>query len=180
MRQVSAILLTFILLINVLGFYGIFEGLNYQNKKRIIQRLDDQRYDESQAITLKVPITIPYATNSKGYERVDGDFEYQGEFYHLVKQRLENDTLYVVCIKDANSKKIHQALNDYVKTFTDKPIDNHSSGKILNTFLKDFLITSFEIRHLSNGWSFNAVQNPVFVVFIDSFSASIVHPPERA
>lgn len=179
MRQISAIFLTIVLLINVLGFYGIFEGLNYRNKKMIIQRLDDQRYDEDQAITLKVPITIPYATNSKGYERVDGDFEYQGEFYHLVKQRLENDTLYVVCIKDAKSKKIHQALNDYVKTFTDKPIDAQSSGKILNTFLKDFLITSFEIKHLSNGWAFNAAQNPVVAVFIDSFAVSIVHPPER-
>lgn len=180
MRKLSAILLTLILLFNVLGFYGIFEGLNYQNKKSIIQRLNDQRYDESQAITLKVPITIPYAANSTGYQRVDGDFEYKGEFYHLVKQRYENDTLYVVCIKDAHSKKIHQALNDYVKTFTDKPIDTQSSGKILNTFLKDFLFTSFEIKHLSDGWSFNTVQNPVVVVFIDSFAASIIHPPERA
>ena len=35
-----------------------------------------------------------------GYERVNGEFEHNGEFFKLVKQKLENDTLNIVCIKD--------------------------------------------------------------------------------
>lgn len=179
MRQITAILLTLVLLLNVLGFYGILEGLNHRNKQQIKQRLDDDRYDKGQTLTLRIPITIPYGTNSVDYERVNGDFEYQGEYYHLVKQRLLNDTLYIVCIKDAQSKKIHQALADYVKSLTDKATDAQPSGKIVNNFLKDFLFTAFAIEHHSTGWVFVAVQNPVRSFFIDSFFAAIVHPPER-
>lgn len=180
MRKITAIFLTLILLFNMLGFYGVFVGVKYQNKQTLIQKLDVDEYDASSTVTLKIPITIPYATYSKEYERVDGEFEYQGEFYHLVKQRLDQDTLFIVCIKDTKSKQIHQALSDYVKTFTDKPSDAQQTGKISLNFLKEYIFESFEIKNLSSGWSTSTCLNSATVVFIDNFSTSIVHPPERA
>ncbi len=63
----------------------------------------------------------------------------KGEFYRLVKQKYQNDTLFMVCIKDHASKRIEQAVTDYVKTFTDKPIDTKHSGKVNTNFIKDFL-----------------------------------------
>jgi hypothetical protein len=50
----------------------------------------DIRKDET--ILLKIPVAVPYQIDSEGYERVDGEFEHQGEFYRLVKQKYQNDT----------------------------------------------------------------------------------------
>ena len=63
----------------------------------------------------------------------------KGEFYRLVKQKYQNDTLFIVCIKDQASKRIQQAVTDYAKTFTDKPIDTKHNGKANFNFVKDYL-----------------------------------------
>ncbi len=164
----------------MLGYYAFFEGLQYQNKQRIIQRLDVADFDEAEAITFKIPMSIPYATDSKEFERVDGEFDYNGEFFHMVKQRLYKDTLYIVCVKDNTSKQIHQALKDYVKTFSDKPADSKGSAKTFSTFIKDYVSSSAEIKYSLPDGSL-VLQNQVSIpVFIDSFFASVIHPPERA
>ena len=180
MRQLFSTALVLLLLLNVLGYYAFFEGLQYQNKQQIIQRLDVADFDESETFTFKIPMTIPYATDSKEFERVDGEFEYNGEFFHMVKQRLYKDTLYIVCIRDNTSKQIHQALTDYVKTFSDQPVNSKGSTKILPSFIKDYFSNSAEINcALPEGSRIlhNQVAPPVF---IDSFFASVIHPPERA
>jgi hypothetical protein len=179
MKKIISFLLVALLLFNVLGYYGLFMGLHYQNKKQLIQRFDGSDYNESEAVTIKIPITVPYATDSKDFQRVDGEFEHQGEFYHMVKQRLSQDTLYIVCVKDKTSKRIHEALTDYVKTFTDKPVDAKSSAKSLPTFIKEYMTIQLEIKHLSDGWVQNVDKLSSTVVFIDSYQSSIVHPPER-
>ncbi|HEX6890362.1 MAG TPA: hypothetical protein VF141_06710, partial [Chryseolinea sp.] len=128
MKKIIAIFLVLLLLFNALGFYGLFIGLRYKNEIDLVQRLDNDQYLEEQTVTLKVPMTLPYHLDSE-YERVDGEIEHDGEFYRLVKQKLQKDTLYIVCIKDQGSKRIKQALADYVKTFTDKPADAKHAGK---------------------------------------------------
>ena len=75
-------------------------GLRYQNNVEMLEKLDLEDYNEAEMITVKIPISVPYASDSEEFERVDGLFEHKGEFYRLVKQRLFLDTLYVVCVKD--------------------------------------------------------------------------------
>jgi hypothetical protein len=111
---------------------------------------------------------------------VDGEFEYNGEFYRLVKQRLSRDTLYVVCFKDQKTKEIHQALIDYVKTFTDKPVDAKSSGKMLTSVIKDYVGSNFAVITSTHGWVDQVQKQSHRRYFISSFCSSIVHPPERA
>jgi len=180
MRKFFSIALIALLIFNVLGYYGLFFGLHYQHKQSLINRLDVADYDESKAITLKIPISIPYVADSKEFQRVNGEFEHQGEFYQMVKQRFNQDTLYIVCIKDHTSKRIHQALEDYVKSFTDKPGDAKNSSKTVPTFIKEYMATSYEIKNISSGWSSSVSRYSAPAVFVDSFSASIIHPPERA
>ncbi len=155
-------------------------GLQFKTSQDLVQRLDNLDYSDDETVTLKVPMAIPYHIDSDEYERVDGEIEHQGEFYRLVKQKLVKDTLYIVCIKDTESKRLKQALADYVKTFTDKPsTPNHHQTNIASTFIKDYLPQSFNIEHSSFGWiqEVNVSYKPV--VLLSSFSASIVHPPER-
>lgn len=155
-------------------------GLQFKTSQELVQRLDNLDYSDDETVTLKVPMAIPYHIDSEEYERVDGEIEHQGEFYRLVKQRLVKDTLFIVCIKDKESKRLKQALADYVKTFTDKPSNsNHHQTNVASIFIKDYLPHSFNIEHSSFGWIQEVGVTSTPVALLSSFSASIVHPPER-
>ena len=136
----------------MLGYYGLFVGLQYSSSYNLTQRLDSDQYNEAETFTLKVPMAVPYQGDTE-YERVDGEIEHNGEVYRLVKQKLSQDTLYIVCLKDNASKSIKRALNDYVKTFTDKPVDTKHNGKTFLTLIKDYLPTSIVVMSLTEGWS---------------------------
>lgn len=180
MRKLKAIVFVVLLLMNVLGYYGVFLGMQYRNTVEMIEKLDDETYDPSQEVTIKIPIVIPYAYDSPGFERVDGEFEYQGEFYRLVKQRLSKDTLYIVCIKDPQAKLMNEAFEKYVKTFSDNPTDSQSNdSKVFSTFIKDYIVRSFAMCSSSLGWEHEIAIATSLSFFISSFSPSIIHPPER-
>jgi hypothetical protein len=178
-KKVTSIALIALVLLNVMGYYGVFIGLDYQHDRRMSEKLDTDIYNASEAITIEIPVNIPYATESPDFQRVDGEFEYMGETYRMVKQRILNGTLYLVCVKDVKGGRIAQALKDYVKTFSDKPADAKSQSKTQITLIKDYIPSTCSVSNSSEGWT-SVVRNQTEpAVFIDSFCASIVHPPER-
>jgi hypothetical protein len=180
-RKLISILFITLFLLNVLGYYGLFIGLHYQNSRLVNQQLDSENYNDEETLTIKMPITIPYATDSRDFERVTGEFEYHGEFYRLVKQRLTRDTLHIVCVKDSQSKRIHQALATYVKTFSDKPVDGQqNTSKSTTDFIKDYLAHTLSCAPKSLGWECEIHRRPGISFLVSDFYASIVHPPERA
>lgn len=162
-----------------MGYYGVFLGLQYKNDREMIQKFDAENYSDSDVITIKIPMTIPYATDSKEFARVDGKFEHNGEFYRMVKQKLSQDTLFVVCVKDHENKRIDDAMTKFVKTFTDKPVDNSSNAKIVISFAKDYISQSFTIQPVTLGWEADVVKESSCSIIKSSFTSSIVHPPER-
>jgi hypothetical protein len=111
------------------------------------------------------------------FERVSGEFEHEGEFYTLVKQRFEHDTLFVVCIKNHERKEIKKALSDYVKTFTDEPAAGHQ-GKTIPSFIKDFLPSEISLEPLVAGWTI-AFHFGQFTASPASQYLTITSPPPR-
>ena len=178
MKKLTSLVLIVLVLLNVMGYYGVFVGLEYQHGRRMSEKFDTDIYNASEAITIKIPITIPYATESD-FRRVDGKFEYKGEVYRMVKQRILNGDLYLVCVKDVEGRQIAQALKDYVKTFSDKAADAKSQSKTQITFIKDYIPSSCSIGNSTEGWMSVVCNRPLTHLFADSFFASIIHPPER-
>jgi hypothetical protein len=160
-----------------MGFYGVFVGIKYSNTQALLQKFDDDTFSDLNPVTIKVAISVPYQANTT-FERVDGEVEYRGEFYRLVKQRYANDTLFIVCVKDTHSKNIKQALSDYVKTFTDTPAQS-SQSKTIPGFIKDYLITETQIGQVSAGWSSGLTTSSVVVSF-SSVSLAIASPPPKS
>lgn len=180
MKRVITLCLLFLFLLNALGFYGIYAGWQWKNSREMNARLSDDNYSEQETRTFKIPLSLPYGVDSKDYERVEGEFTYEGDVFRLVKQRMYRDTLFLVCIKDVKSTQINQALTDYVKTFTDKPVNAKQSVKFSVDFSKDYLSTIISVNQNSKGWERSAYLSTKPRVLIHSFTASIVHPPERA
>lgn len=163
-----------------MGYYGVFLGLKLKNDIAMSKALDSDLYNQSNTITLKVPVSIPYMPDQPDFDRVDGKFEHNGELYRMVKQRYAQDTLTVICVRDTEHKKIDLALSDYVKTFSDKAADTKPTSKATITFMKDYLPISFGIVSDTEGWALSVLRNAHYQSLIPTFTASIVHPPERA
>lgn len=126
-------MLLVVFLFNVGGYYIVFWGLRIQKDHELTGRLDANLYDPEETIELRIPVALPYPLQSQDFQRVDGRFEHQGEFYKLVKHRLKDDTLYVVCIRDVQTRELVNTMKDYVKLTHDLP--KTSSGKKALTFL---------------------------------------------
>lgn len=177
MKTTIAIFLVVLILFNIMGFYGLLIGLSFKVKHDISKRLDNDQYQAEETITLKVPLSIPYYSGSGEYERVEGEIQHDGEFYRLVKQKMEHDTLYIICIRDHKSKHIKQALADYVKTFTDKPVKSKGKGQV--SFIKDYLPALFSISDGTHGWN-RALSWCSEPVFYQTMSIPFFGPPPKA
>jgi len=177
-KKVVSLALITVLLMNTMGYYAIFLGLQYNNSVKLTLAFDSDQYDESKAITIRIPMSIPYLQDDEDFKRVDGTYRHKGEFYRLIKQRYAQEMLTVICIKDSETKRISEAITDYVMSFTDSGDDHDLSLKI--SFIKDYIPQVLEILTTSNGWSSDVVESITSNNLKSSFTVSVIQPPEVA
>ena len=139
MKRVLSIALIVLFLFNVIGYYGIYMAMLRQARVALNEKIDNDQYRDDQTVTIKIPMTLPYPVQDE-FQRVQGDFEHQGEFYKLVKQKYSNDTLYVVCIKSAEEKKAFKVFSDLVKLSTDQAssTSHNQNAKTMVSVIKDY------------------------------------------
>ena len=141
MKRFVCIALSVLHLLSIVGGYWLFFSIQQINKQELAGRLDTDSYAGSETITIKLPLDGAYASDHENYERVDGDLEYEGIVYRMVKQKFYKDTVYIVCYKDDRSIAIKGALNEYSKSLGDCPVDGRQAGKSAGLFIKDYLVS---------------------------------------
>jgi hypothetical protein len=127
-----------IFLFNVGGYYLAFWALEFKTNQALSVRIDLNQYSSDETITIKIPVSLPYPIQEHDYERVDGTFEYNGEYYKMVKHKLEGDTLFVVCIKNQDQRQMVATITDYVKLTNDLPGNAKKALSFFGKLLKDF------------------------------------------
>lgn len=176
-RSISTVLVTLVLM-NVMGYYGLLVGLQYRNAQNLIARIDSGVYGDLETRSIKIP--VPDNPGSEKYDRVDGEFEQDGQVFRLVKQRLYKDTFHIVFIKDEMGTLIKQAMADYARSFSEKNLEDENQLIVLPVFIREYFSKPYQFEADRSTFASNVVRNPNSKVFIDNFSASIIHPPERA
>jgi hypothetical protein len=128
LKRLAAILLLGILCFNWCGYRLLTSYLSDCADRDLEARLDDNNYDESQLISIKVPSThLTYYNSSDKFERVDGRIEIGGVQYKYVKRRLFNDSVEVLCIPNQTGMNIQTAKNDFYKLVND--LQHNGQGK---------------------------------------------------
>lgn len=161
-----------------MGYYFIFYGLEVRNDVYMSGALDEDAYDESKAITLQIPMALPYQYDNPHFVRVEGKFVHKGETYRLIKQKYESDTLTVICIRDEQDKQIQNALSEFVNTFTDTPDTDVPTGKNVSVFIKEYLMGSLSIGRSGSGWALELGLTVVPTVTGQEYVRNVIHPPE--
>lgn len=153
MKRIFSLFFLLVFLFNVGGYYFVFWGLSVSADNTLSDKLDQQLYNDQETYLFKLPLKLPYEINQEGYQRVQGSFEHDGQFYQLVKQKLENDTLYVVCIKDYEKKKVVDTFSDYAKLANDLPTSSEKNGlNLLSKLTKEYETNTLLEIVMTDGW----------------------------
>ncbi len=102
-------------------------------------QLDNNEYDESQLMEVKIALNIPYQKEQSEFERHYGEIKVDGKSYTYVKRKIENGYLVLKCISNNAKEKIKAAGNDYFKRangLEDNQQDNKQNNS--NNFAKNF------------------------------------------
>jgi hypothetical protein len=178
LKSAVSILLLIVFSFNVGGYYLVLWGLKRHAENELTARLDANLYDEEDLIELIIPLSLPYPITQEAFEGVDGKFEHRGEFYKLVKQRFENNTLYILCIKDHQQKKLVKSVHDYVKMANDLPATSKKALSFLGKLIKDFDQTNTEKLLHQHGWMMNISFGEPMILFANE-AVSILAPPPK-
>lgn len=116
MKKIIVIFLLGLLCFSWNGYRLFTAWLEQSSNARQDAQLDDNEYEESQLVAIKIPVThLSYYINSREYERVKGQIEVGGVQYKYVKRRIYNDSLEVLCIPDEITMSFRVLNNDLFK-----------------------------------------------------------------
>jgi hypothetical protein len=178
-KKVFSIFFLALFLFNVGGYYIVYWGLHSKAKKDLLHRLDADNYSSEELIVISIPISLPYPLQQQGYERVNGEFEFNGEYYNLVKQRLENDTLFMVCIKDKTQKKLVTVLNEYSNYANNLPANASHTLDLFGKLFKDYTGTVLATLSVGTGWAIPILYGEGQFALLDLYYP-VISPPPRA
>jgi hypothetical protein len=129
-KRIAAILLMGVLFFNWYGYRLLTTWLEVKADHQLEARLDENSYDESQLVSIKIPSThLSYYNSSTQFERVNGQIEIEGVRYKYVKRRLFNDSLELMCIPNHTAMRLANVKNEFFKGVNDLRQDNGQSKK---------------------------------------------------
>lgn len=135
------------------------------------QKLDNKEYDASALIEVRVPVSLPYQTDWKEFERVSGEITINGMHYKYVERKLEAGEMIYKCLPDENKARLVNARENFFKLVNDlQNQQQQKSGKQSAPSHKSF---SFDYCEQLSHWSLNALdklQQP----FNHTFSATLL------
>lgn len=132
MKKITAIFFVLLFAFNWFGYRLVFDYMQHQANEQLEAVLDNNSYDESELIELKVPVHLPYQSNWTSYQRYNGEIEMNGVTYQYVKRKLANDTLYLKCIPNMEKMHIETARNEFFR-ISNSLLQNNNSKKQDNT-----------------------------------------------
>lgn len=155
-------MLLMVFLFNLGGYYLLFWALKAEANQELSIKLDEGDYSENETFEIKIPISLPYPLQTRGFERQSGQFTHKGEHYQLVKQKYENDTLTVVCMKDIQDKRLAQVMDSFSEASGGQPLKSGSLNLPLK-MLQEFVAISLITVSGTLGWT-QSIQESIYFI----------------
>jgi len=161
----------------------MFDALQQRANKELVAKIDKSDYVESNLITVKVPLSMPYLTNWDDFKRTDGEITLNGKIYHYVKEKVYNGELILMCLPDEQKMNLQTAKNDFFKTQNDlQNTTSKNSGEnshVVKFAVSDYIKTENSVAALSLN---NNVSSPVdsYFALLQSGETLIPEQPPKA
>ena len=183
MKKIIAICFAGILLFSTGGYHPFISLLQQKADRNLESLLDEEVYDESRLIEIRVPLNMPYQQRYTGYERHYGNIEVEGQSYTYVKKKIDGDVVIFQCIPNVSRQQLKDMRYDLTRAnsniaTTEQGPSQQKQPSLIKNSLGDFddqLNTAFQQIPVMLTRSFydNYLLYPV-----DSFGKVPHAPPE--
>jgi len=171
--QVIATFFLSLLVLNAAGYYWLLAETSHRNQEEAQVFWQERQNSDTDIVSIKIPLVVPYFQGSREFEATSGQVEFQGEYYQLVQQKLQNDTLHVVCVRDGQAKALHQALAEFVQQFSHEADGENDSAKPVRNFPSEYLSHTIGLIPLQSGW----VSHRPFSISLSASPEGLSYPP---
>jgi len=179
LRKLFSIFLLIVFVFNIVGYKVAFYFMEQRAEHQIEQKLDVVKNSDKGLITIKVPLNLPYQTNWTDFERVDGEYNYNGKTYKYVKRKVLNDTLILVCLDFKEKRQIQKQSNDLFKKINDLTTNTTKKSVSKQNKTDDYYqpikisLRALHIYQVTQVWHHNIT--PSFAGYL----SSVFIPPDR-
>jgi hypothetical protein len=171
MKKILSILLFVVLLYQAGGF--ALQYLATSGSEAI--SLDEN----AGTMVVKIPISLPYQTDWEAPREVEGELRQGDEFYQMVDQKMENDTLYTTIVADQNARdRFFDLANQVSEHLSDEPEKAPAKSKLIQTLVKEYCAST-------DAWVFYVLEWPVKIMPTDHpvlalkfYSGALDSPPQ--
>ncbi len=101
-------------LFNVAEYRIWFYYAQQQADIQMIASLEQDEYNAADLITIKIPINLPYQSNWKEFERVDGEVNIEGKIYKYIKRKVQDGEPVLLCLPDKNKTRLTTAKMNFL------------------------------------------------------------------
>lgn len=139
-----------------MGGYKLWYYFEQQRSDKNLEALlDKEQYNEAELITIKMPLSLPYQNDTKDFERVSGEVNFNGKIYKYVKRKIENGEFVLMCLPDKNKMQIENQKQDFFKNTND--IANNTSKRSDNSKSISFKNISSDYDQYSFSFKINTL-----------------------
>lgn len=134
-----------------------------------------------ETLVVKIPISLPYQTNWETPREAEGELRKGDEFYQMVDQKMENDTLYTTIVADQNARdRFFDLANQVSEHLSDQPEKAPAKSKLIQTLVKEYCSSKDVWVFYILEWPLNK-QIPTYKILpTQAFPADLFSPPRQA
>ncbi len=137
MKKAASIFLLCCFLFNIIGYKLFFYLQVLDANARLQTKIENLHETDKSLITVKIPIRLPYQTDWKEFESVEGEMTYDNITYKYVKRKVLRDTLILLCVNFKEKSQIQKNSSDFFKKVNDLTTDS-SKKQVLKQSKDDF------------------------------------------
>jgi hypothetical protein len=104
---------------NLAGYSFVFGYLIRQSSHQFASKIEKHRYLDKDLVEIKIALNLPYYNSMSDFEPFEGEITINNSSHRFVKRKVDRDTLYLLCLADAEKDKLLAAKTHYINEVND-------------------------------------------------------------
>lgn len=166
-KKLAAISLVALLIFNWYGYRLLINYFEKEATTHLQAKLDNDQYDESTLIEVRVPLNMPYIADWDHFEKYEGETEISGIHYKYVKRKIEKGELVLLCIPNQQKTNLQAAKQDFFKQVNDLQQPGAKKDS------KDHSVKIAVSDYIANSTAYTNIAESIVSTTCDHYSSSI-------
>lgn len=126
-----------VILFNLGGYSLFFQYMINRSDSKVIDRINHNRYHNSDLIEVKIPVDLPTLQDWTEFETVSGQVQFRNNKYNYAEIKMTRDTLYLLVIPNHDRTKLVNANIIYAKQVNDIPLSKKSNNSLVKKSISE-------------------------------------------